>query len=184
MRKLPRAALPEAFQRRLRVQGITVNDLEEFRGEILAAFENMTTGKEYSWSIVMAEKAQKAEVLSKKAFPGIADADVKASRADPCATVNVLVQVKHHHGFTNEHGLTQLDEIKKHELPEYPDHELVFCTSASTSKTFLKRAEELEITVIDGARLADWIAQHMERLSLETKRRRGICEVPTVFGSA
>ncbi len=220
--KLPRAAFPEAFQRRLRVRGMTVNDLEEFRVDILEAYKNVSSGKDYSWTLVMEEKALKAteafkktllsniqtgrtnletggvgleylvkellekegyqaEVLSKRAFPGFADADVKASRVDPCATVNLLVQVKHHGGFTNEHGLSQLEEIRKCDLPEYSDHQLVFCTSASTSKAFLERAEALNVTVIDGASLVDWIAQRIDDLSPESKNCLGICEVPTVF---
>lgn len=221
--KLPRTAFSEAFQRRIRVRGITVNDLDEFRVEILQAYENVVAGKDFSWSLVMAQRVQKArddfktrllgniqsgntnlqtggiglehlvkellqiegyqaEVLSKQAFPGNADADVKASRVDPCATINLLVQVKHHQGFTNEYGLAQLEEIGKHDLPEYRDHALVFCTSASTSEAFLKRAEELEVAVIDGIALVDWIAQHIERLPGDSKNSLGICEVPTVLG--
>lgn len=220
--KIPRTAFSEAFQRRLRVRGMTVNDMEEFRTEILQAYENVSSGKDYSWSLQMAERANKAteefktrllqniqygktnlltggvglehlvkellqiegyeaEVLSKHTFPGFADADVKASRADPCTTVNLLVQVKHHQGFSNEHGLTQLEEIRKHELQEYSDHELVFCTSASVSEAFQKRANALNVTVIDGAALVDWIAQRIDDLSPESKSSLGICEVPTVL---
>lgn len=220
--KIPRDSFSEAFQRRLRVRGMTVNDLGEFQQEIQDAYEKVSSGKDYSWNLQNAEKAGKAaevfkksllqniqsgrtnlltggvgleylvrellqsegyqaEVLSKHAFPGFADADVKASRSDPCATVNLLVQVKHHQGFTNEHGLAQLEEIRKHDLPEYSDHELVFCTSASTSEAFQKRAELSKVTVIDGSALVDWIAQHIDHLSPETKNSLGICEVPTVF---
>lgn len=220
--KLPRSAFSEAFQRRLRVRGMTVNDLEEFRVELLEAYQNVSDGKDFSWTLVIEEKALKAteafkktllsniqngrtnletggvgleylvkellekegyqaEVLSKRAFPSFADADLKASREDPCATVNLLVQVKHHGGFTNEYGLSQLEEIRKCDLPEYSDHQLVFCTSASTSDEFLNRAESLGVTVIDGAGLVDWIAQRIDDLSPETKNCLGICEVPTVF---
>ncbi|MCB1212135.1 MAG: hypothetical protein KDK97_22620, partial [Verrucomicrobiales bacterium] len=70
----------------------------------------------------------------------------------------------------------------KHELPEYNDHEMVFCTSASVSEEFQKRAEGSNVTVIDGAGLVDWIAQRMERLSEDSKNCLGICEVPTVMG--
>jgi restriction system protein len=124
----------------------------------------------------------KADVMSKRAFPSFADADVKASRSDTCATVNLLVQVKHHQGYSNQHGLAQLEEIRKSELPEWNDHELVFCTSASVSPDFLSRAEDQDITVIDGKGLVDWIYQHIDSLSNEWKNRLGICEVPTVIG--
>lgn len=220
--KLPRASFIEAFQRRLRVRGITVNAMDEFRQVIVDAYEKVSTGKDYSWTLQVAEKADnateafkksllqnikngrtnlltggvglehlvkellicegyQAEVLSKRAFPGFADADIKASRSDPCKTVNLLVQVKHHQGSTNEYGLAQLEEIRKHELPRYEDHEFVFCTSASTSDAFRERAESSKVTVIDGEALVDWIAQRIDHLSPETKNCLGICEVPTVF---
>lgn len=220
--KIPRASFPEAFQRRLRVRGITVNDLAEFRQMIVEAYEKVSSGQDYSYLLQIQEKQEKAidafkksllhsiqhgrtnlqtggtglehlvkellicegyhaQVLSKRAFPGFADADIKASRSDPCTTVNLLVQVKHHRGFTNEHGLHQLEEIRKHQLPEYSDYELIFCTSASVSKTFRDRAEASGITIIDGDALVDWIAQRIDHLSPETKNSLGICEVPTVF---
>jgi hypothetical protein len=58
---------------------------------------------------------------------------------------------------------------------------MVFCTSASVSEAFQERAELSKVTVIDGAGLVDWIAQHIEHLSPETKNCLGICEVPTVL---
>lgn len=221
--EIPRTSFSEAFQRRLRVRGMTVNDLSEFRHEIVNAYEKSYTGKDYSWSLVIAERIEEAaksfknqlianiqsgmtnletggvgleylvkelleiegyqaEVMSKQAFPSFADADVKASRTDPCATVNLLVQVKHHQGYSNEYGLSQLEEIRKAELPEWSDHQLVFCTSASVSESFKERAEFQNITVIDGGGLVDWIYQHIDRLSPESKNSLGICEVPTVIG--
>lgn len=220
--KIPRDSFSEAFQRRLRVRGMTVNDLGEFRQEITDAYEKVSAGKDYSWSLQMAEKAEeaskafkdkllqniksgrtnlqtggvglehlvkellqcegyKAGVLSKRAFPGFADADVKASRSDPCKAVNLLVQVKHHQGFTHEYGLAQLEEIRNHKLPEYDDYDLVFCTSAATSDEFRERAALSDVTVIDGSALVDWIALQIDHLSPETKNSLGICEVPTVL---
>lgn len=220
--KIPRSSFSEAFQRRLRVRGITVNDLGEFQQEVLDAYEKVSAGKDYSWLLQIEEKegkaidafkkrlllniqhgrtnlqtggvglehlvmellkceGYKAGVLSKRAFPGFADADVKASRSDPCKAVNLLVQVKHHQGFTNEHGLAQLEEIRTHKLPEYDDYDLVFCTSASVSPEFQKRAEASKVAVIDGEALVEWIAVRIDDLTPETKNCLGICEVPTVF---
>lgn len=220
--RIPRDSFSEAFQRRLRVMGMTVNDLSEFQNEIVDAYEKVSAGKDFSWSLVIAERIEsasitfkdqllgniqsgntnlqtggvgleylvkelleiegyQADVMSKRAFPGNADADVKASRTDPCALVNLLVQVKHHQGFSHEYGLAQLEEIRKAELPEWDDHQLVFCTSASVSKDFGKRAEEQNIKVIDGEALVDWIYQHIDVLSKTTKSSLGICEVPTVL---
>ena len=221
--RIPRSSFSEAFQRRLRVMGMTVNDLSEFQHEIIDAYDALSAGKDYSWNLVISERIEEAsksfkdqllaniqngktnlltggvgleflvkelleiegyqaDVMSKRAFPSFADADIKASRADPCSTVNLLVQVKHHHGFTNQHGLSQLEEIRKSELIEWNDHKLVFCTSASVSENFRERADKKTITVIDGGGLVDWIYQHIDRLSPESKNCLGICEVPTVIG--
>ncbi len=220
---VPRSEFSEAFQRRLRVRGMTVNDLTEFQGEIKAAYCNINAGRDYSWKYELSEhigkeearfkdklrrniqigktnllaggtgleklvrellelEGYKAEVLSKCAFPSFADADIKASRVDPCSQTDLLVQVKHHQGFSNEHGLSQLEEITKAKLSEYEDHELVFLTSASVSEDFEKRAERNGIAVIDGKGLVDWIHSHIDNLSKETKEALSICEVPTVVG--
>jgi len=220
---VPRSEFSEAFQRRLRVRGMTVNNLTEFQGEIKAAYDSINSGRDYSWKYKLSEligkeearfkdellrniqigrtnllaggtgleylvrellelEGYQAEVLSKRAFPTFADADVKASRVDPCSQTDLLVQVKHHQGFSNEHGLAQLEEIINAKLSEYQDHDLVFLTSASVSKDFEKRAEENNITVIDGKGLVDWVYTHIDNLSKDTKEALSICEVPTVVG--
>lgn len=219
---IPRNSFKESFQRRLRVQGMTVNSLDEFREDIETAYGKVACGKDYSWSLQLAEKATQAEqqfkasllaniqsgrtnlqtggiglerlvrelleldgyqaaVLAKTAFPGLADADIKATRSDACLDVQLLVQVKHHHGFSNEHGLKQLEAIHQADLPEYQDYQLVFCTSASLSADFLERAEANNINTIDGERLVEWIHEHIDHLSPQTKGSLGICEVPTVI---
>ncbi len=218
---IPRSAFSEAFQRRLRVRGMTVNDLDEFRDEVVAAHDKVRNGEDFSWGNRIAEEVEAAEiafkkrllaniqygrtnlqtggvglerlvkellqldgyqaaVLSKQAFPGFADADVKASRSDACTTVKLLVQVKHHSGFSDSHGLAQLEEITRVDLPEYYEHQLIFCTSACVSEAFLERADELNIQVIDGEALADWITHSMDGLSPQTKISLGICEVPSL----
>ena len=219
---IPRNSFSESFQRRLRVQGMTVNSLDEFRDEIISAYHNVSHGQDYSWGLKVAEKVSETEeafkasllkniqsgrtnlqtggiglerlvrelleldgyqaaVLAKTAFPGLADADIKATRSDACLSVQMLVQVKHHQGFSNEHGLKQLEAITKAELPEYQDHQLVFCTSASLSDKFLERADANNINAIDGEGLVEWIHQHIDSLSKQTKDALGVCEVPTIL---
>ena len=46
---IPRTSFSEAFQRRLRVQGMTVNDLGEFADEIKSAMASLEHGSNYSW---------------------------------------------------------------------------------------------------------------------------------------
>lgn len=217
----PRNDFSEAFQRRIRVRGMTVNDLTEFSEEIVRALEAAEAGKDFSWSYLIGEevirredsfKAEllsniqsgktnlqtggiglehlvkellildgyQAEVMSKKALGGFADADVKASRTDRCVSIDVLVQVKHHHGFSGDYGIQQLIEIRKQADSVYSTHELVFLTSASVAPELLESAAKEAITVIDGEGLVDWIAEKIDVLRAPTKQTLGICEVPSI----
>ncbi len=219
---VPRTSFSEAFQRRLRVQGMTVNDLEEFADEIQEALASLSSGADYTWqNQVLAQESRqqdsfkqkllaniqsgrtnlqtggvgleqlvcelleadgyKARVLSKRQFGSYADADVQASRADRCACVKLLVQIKHHQGFSNEHGIRQLNEIAKAHPGEYDDHETVFLTSASVTKELRDAAEAANVTVLAGQDLADWVSEHIDRLSPKTKLMLGIYEVPAVI---
>lgn len=219
---IPRKSFSEAFQRRLRVRGMTVNSLDEFSDEISEAYNKTSNGDNFSWGNAIAEKIEIAEkdfketlfkniqngktnlqtggiglenlvkellqiegyqaaIFSKRAFPSFADADVKATRSDTCVSTQILVQVKHHSGFSNQNGLKQLEEISKIDMPEYQDYQLVFCTSAEVSEEFLMSAEAKDINVVDGRELVEWINQNIEGLSIKTKHILGICEVPTVI---
>lgn len=44
-----------------------------------------------------------------------------------------------------------------------------------------ERAKGLNVTVIDGAGLVDWISQRIDDLAPESRNCLGICEVPMVF---
>lgn len=219
---IPRTALSEAFQRRLRVQGMTVNDLNEFAEEIQAIRQSQSDGKSYDWAdSVRTQQKEKLEsfrkrlldniqsgrtnlptggiglqdlvqelltlegyearVLSTRHFSSYADADVQASRSDRCAVVKLLIQVKHHQGFTNEHGIRQLAEIRRAHPGEYDDHQHVFLTSASVSDELRIEATKADVTVIDGAALAEWIGDSIQKLRPETKLTLGIYEVPAVI---
>lgn len=63
---IPRASFSEAFQRRIRVQGMTVNDLTEFGCEIQQALESLESGGIYSWTSIVAEEVAKKEEFFKK----------------------------------------------------------------------------------------------------------------------
>ena len=219
---VPRDSFSEAFQRRLRVMGMVVNDLGEFVDEIRTALENIDRGEDYSWlHQLSAEKERQhalfrknlleniqsgrtnlrtggsgleklvcellrvdgydARVLSKRHFGSFADADIQASRSDRWSNVRLLVQVKHHQGYSNAHGLNQLREIKQAHQGEYDDHQPVFLTSASVSDELRHQALKDGITVLDGSELADWIGQSIERLDRGIKEILGIYEVPAVL---
>jgi restriction system protein len=219
---IPRTSFSEAFQRRLQVQGMTVNDLGEFAAEIQSAVVSLEQGSNYSWVNQIHEETSRqkevfkkkllvniqsgktnlqtggvglenlvcellnlegysAHVLSKRHFGSFADADVQASRSDRCTMVKLFVQVKHHQGFSNEDGIHQLEEIRNAHAGEYDDYEHVFVTSASVSEELRKTAEKSEVTVIAGPELAEWLSDHIHRLSNETKLALGVYEVPAVI---
>ncbi len=219
--RFPRNDFSEAFQKRIRVRGMTVNDLTEFSGEIVRALEAAEKGTDFSWSYLIGEEITKkqdafksellaniqsgktnlqtggiglehlvkellildgyqAKVMSKQAMGGFADADVKASRTDRCARIDILVQVKHHHGYSSSYGIAQLLEIKKQADSAYATHDLVFLTSASVTNELLDNATKEGITVIDGEGLVDWIAEKIDQLSTPTKQALGICNLPTI----
>lgn len=218
----PRTHFSEAFQRRIRVRGITVNDLSEFSTEIVRALQSAEKGGDSSWSHQISEEVTRrqetfqaellqniqagrtniqtggiglenlvkelltvdgyqAEIMSKRALGGFADADVRASRVDRCATVELLVQVKHHQGYSGDYGIQQLLEIRKQADSVYSTHQLVFLTSASVAPDLLEKAAQEDITVIDGEGLVSWIAEKIDQLSDQTKRILGICEVPSLL---
>jgi len=219
---IPRTSFSEAFQRRLRVQGMTVNSLDEFADDIELALAAIGKGDVHSWVNHLHDEIAKlrdsfkrrlleniqsgrtnlqtggiglenlvcellriegytARVLSKQHFNSFADADVQASRTDRCASVKLLVQVKHHQGYSNEYGINQLIEIGKAHVGEYDDHKGVFVTSATVSEEIRQVAENEGITVIGGADLVDWISELIDKLSKETKLALGIYEVPAVI---
>ena len=217
VRTLLRTNFIEAFQRRLRVPGIVINDLTEFRTDLnqaLVAVEqgagfshgplhdqevaereeqfkaqllaNIQSGKTYlrtgglGLELLVKEllelEGYEAEVMSKRAHQGVADADVKASRSDRFGSAELLVQVKHHEGISDDHGLTQLLAIRDREK-----YQLIFLTSAEVGDDLRRKAEDGDVTVIDGHGLVDWIAEKAVRLDPATKQALGICEVPTVL---
>jgi predicted Mrr-cat superfamily restriction endonuclease len=209
---IPRDALSEALQRRLRVRGSTVSDLYEFKDEI----ETLFSKDSYSWTSQFEEKENelknnlrekliqnirtgktglktgglgleflirelfeiegyKSEVLAKTTFL-LGDADVYAVKSDKFQETKILIQVKHHSGYTNEWGISQLNEIKKSE--EYNDHKFVLVTSANISAEVKKVAEDLDIITIDGNELSEWIIENLNKLSIETKIKLNISSIP------
>jgi predicted Mrr-cat superfamily restriction endonuclease len=158
---------------------------EEFKLMLLKNIKNGKTnlqaggvGLEHLVKELLKAEGYEADVLSKRAFSSFADADVKASKSDRFTQTNLLIQVKHHQGITGHWGIRQLEEINNQSKIDYSDHQLVLVTSASVSESLLEEANKLDITVIDGKGLVDWIFDCIEELPEMTKTKLGICEVP------
>ncbi|MDB4396320.1 restriction endonuclease [bacterium] len=223
VRKIPRTNFSEAFQRRLRAQGSTIRDLQQFAEEIEKAVIKLEEGGAYLWSsqvedeqsrkvdefkekllknirsgqtqlktggrgleeliceLLIAEGYDDAQTLGTRGFKGTADADVMASRCDRYGgEVKLLIQAKHHHGFSSEEGIRQLEKISEQHSEKYDDYNLVFVTTANVSEELRKTAEKADVTVTDGEEFVDWITDNLSKLKPETKRQLGIYEVPGV----
>ncbi|MBL7994383.1 restriction endonuclease [bacterium] len=121
----------------------------------------------------------KSEVLPKnsKLVEGAADADIFAIKSDKFQEeTKILIQVKHHSGYSNDWGLTQLKLIKT--SSKYKDHKFVFITSAEIAKDVRKTAEDNDIVAMDGNELSEWIIDNLDKLSADTKRKLGISAIP------
>lgn len=210
--------LSEGLQRRLRVMGRAVSNLNEFGEEIekiFAEYKEMTqsfdtpirkkekndeekfkenllsriqNGKTYLQTggrglenlvcELMRCEGYESRVLSKRAFPNSADADIESIKEDSFVSQKFLVQVKHHHGYSGEWGLQQLNAIKEMNDEKYLDYNYMLITSAMVGEDVKKKALEMDIDVKDGYDLVDLIYNNIEKLSPETKRKLGISLVP------
>ncbi len=132
-------------------------------------------GLEYLVQELFDCEGYKAEVLPKTSFQ-FGDADVYAVKSDKFQETKILIQVKHHSGYTDEWGLTQLIDIKKSE--EYKDHKFVFITSANIAEDVRKNADDFDIVAMDGNELSEWIIDNLNKLSTETKIKLGLSAIP------
>lgn len=119
-----------------------------------------------------------AEVLSKNKFKGYADADVEATKADKFQDTKVLVQVKHHSGYSNDWGLQQLKEITE---KDYQDHKLGFITTAKVSEKLREAASKDDIIVMDGEELVDWLFEHINVIDEDLLLSLGLSNIPMIL---
>ncbi len=119
-----------------------------------------------------------ADVLAKTAFPEYGDADVLAVKSDRFQETKILIQVKHHSGYTDNWGLQQLKKIK--EFNAYEDYKIMLVTSAKISEKTKEEADAFDIITVDGSELVDWIFENIDNLNIETKTKLGISSVPQV----
>ena len=215
---MQRNFLSEGLQRRLKVMGRAVSNLNEFGEEIeriFAEFKEMVqsfdtlirkkekneeerfkkdlldriqNGKTYLQTggrgleelvcELMQCEGYESKILSKMAFPNSADADIESIKEDSFASHKILVQVKHHHGYSGEWGLQQLNAIREMNNEKYLDYNYMLITSAMVGENVKKKALEMDIDIKDGYDLVDLIYNNIGKLSPETKRKLGISLVP------
>lgn len=216
LRTIPRAALSEGLQRRLRVRGSTVSDLSEFGKEI----EQIFSEENYSWTTALQAEIEKrnnetkkkllaniqqgktnlktggiglenlvkellilegydAQVLSKKTFDGFGDADVLATKSDRFQETRILIQVKHHAGYSDDWGIQQLREIKSGEA--YREHTLGFITTANVGEEVRALGDKEGIIVMDGEEFVDWLFEKIDALDEKILLKLGVNHLPMII---
>ncbi|UOO86504.1 restriction endonuclease [Neisseria arctica] len=121
-----------------------------------------------------------AKIESKNQSSGIADIDISAEKIDRFNQCRLLIQVKHHKGETNSHGLKQLIAYDDN---DETDAQKWLITTADLSDASKQLAEANQIRVMNGKALVDWIDESLEYLSVGTKQRLGIINVPQLVKS-
>ncbi len=143
---------------------------------------NLTTGGiglEYLVKELFECENYHANVLAKTAFPEYGDADVLAVKSDRFQETKILIQVKHHSGYTDSWGLEQLKKIK--ELSAYEDYKFLLVTSAKISEKIKEKADTYDIVIVDGLELIDWFFENIDNLNIGTKKKLGISSVPQII---
>lgn len=161
---------------------------EAFKADLLARLRDGSTllaaggaGLERLVQALLEADGYTAEVLPKTTFDGFADADVKASRSDRFADVQLLVQVKHHSGKTGAWGAEQLLEVRRRHPDVWDEYRLVLVTSAEAADTLAKVCEDQGVVLIDGDALADWVLDAVADLPADLLRQLRISNVPSLL---
>ncbi len=117
----------------------------------------------------------KAEILSKRRFKDLGDADIEANRSDFFGDhQRLLVQVKHHSGQSDAWGAQQLTAILETEKKVFAEHRLVLVTTADASPELVEFCEQQDVILITGVELVKWIYEHIDRVPLEWRALLGI----------
>ena len=116
----------------------------------------------------------KAQILSKRRFKDLGDADIEANRSDLFGEQRLLVQVKHHSGQSDAWGAQQLAAILETEKEAFAEHILVLVTTADASSELAQFCQQRDIKLINGVELVKWIYEHIDEVPLECRASLGI----------
>jgi len=121
-----------------------------------------------------------AKIMAKNHFMGLADGDIVATKSDKFTESKLLIQVKHHNGYTDSWGIKQL-ELVNDEDERYQEFKLILLTSASVSDETKEYGEKVNVNILDGIELVDWIIDKYELLSPETMYSLGLSVNPRLI---
>ncbi|CAM5203279.1 hypothetical protein OURE66S_00217 [Oligella ureolytica] len=89
--------------------------------------------------------------MAKTTYEGKADADILAIREDRFTSTTLLVQVKHHSGYTGFHAVRQLEAIED----ETTSLQKWVITTGSMKDELKEQAETQGINIMEGEELVD-----------------------------
>jgi restriction system protein len=163
-------------RRREKFRDALLTRLQKRKGHLAAGGEGL---EELIAELLRLDDFDEVNRLAKTAFEGEGDADIEATRADRFGEREILIQVKHHQKESGSHGVRQLQAIRQNESETWGEHELVLVTTGRVPKEVRDEAEQTRIVVLDEMDFIDWLLDHVDRLSAETRRSLGLSEVPS-----
>jgi len=165
-----------------RVDELEVDSIDRFKTQLLSNVRSGKTNLESGgWGLeklvleLLKIEGYAGRIPAKTERQGIADVDIDAYTDDRFKVAKLHVQVKHHKGNTNKHGLKQLIAV------DDSDAEKWLITSGDLSEEVRGYAEEYKIKVMSGVDLVSWIYSKQAQLSPTARQKLGISAVPTLL---
>jgi len=165
-----------------RVDDLEADSIEDFKKQLLSNIRSGKTNLESGgWGLeklvleLLQLEGYVGKIPAKTERQGIADVDIDAYTGDRFKIAKLHVQVKHHKGNTNKHGLNQLRAVDDKDVEKW------LITSGELSEEVTAYAEEHYIKVMNGSDLVDWIYSKQLLLSAITRQKLGISAVPTLL---
>ena len=178
-----RSDLTEALQRRLRVRGSTVSDLGEFAEEIERLFqaEGVFTWKAHHRK----EEEKRREQFRDTLLEHLRDGKVHVEGGG-LGLEDLVAELLRHEGYDEVSLLAKQTFEGSGDADVQAtraDHDLVLVTTGTVNADVQEKAEQVNIEVLDGGDLIDWLLDHVEALSPRTRRALGISEVPELMSA-
>ncbi len=161
---------------------------EKFKADLLSRLRsnkdiNLQSGGiglEHLIKEILEAKGYKAHIPAKNEKSGIQDVDVVATRFTEFSgkKEGIFIQVKHHDGTTDNHGIKQVAEYEVNE-EDYSQIDKVLITTGDFKDNNF--ADLRNVTVLAGADFVNWIFDNLEYLSKESLLSLGISSLPTLL---
>lgn len=161
---------------------------EKFKAELLSRLRsnkgiNLQSGGiglEHLIKEILEAKNYTTHIPAKNERSGIQDVDVIATRFSEFSEKKegIFIQVKHHAGTTDNHGIKQVAEYEINE-DDYSQIDKVLITTADFKNNDF--ADLHNVTVLAGADFVNWIYENLNLLSNDSLLSLGISSLPTLL---